>query len=107
MENLDNIPARELLPGFFGKFIHGEKGTLAFWDIKKDCRMPEHQHPHEQITHIVSGELEMTIGGEKMLFTAGTVHVIPSNTPHGAIARTDCKVIDSFSPARDDYRFME
>ena len=104
MQNLDNIPAKELLPGFLGKFIHGEKSTLAFWDIKKDCRMPEHQHPHEQITHIVSGELEMIIGGEKMLFTAGSVHVIPPNVSHGAVAKTDCKVIDAFSPARDDYR---
>ena len=66
--------------------------------------MPEHQHPHEQITHILSGELEMMIGGEKILFTAGSVHVIPSNTPHGAVAISDCKVIDAFSPARDDYR---
>jgi quercetin dioxygenase-like cupin family protein len=104
MQHLSEIPSRELIPGFSGKFIHGEKSTLAFWEIKKDCRMPEHQHPHEQITHILEGELEMTIGGEKMLFTAGTVHVIPSNTPHSAIARTDCKVIDAFSPARDDYR---
>lgn len=104
MQHLNEIPSRELLPGFFGKFVHGQKSTLAFWEIKKDCRMPEHQHPHEQITHILEGELEMTIGGQQMLFTAGTVHVIPSNTPHSAIARTDCRVIDAFSPARDDYR---
>jgi quercetin dioxygenase-like cupin family protein len=105
MEHLDNISSHELIPGFFGKFVHGKQSTLAFWEIKKDCIMPVHQHPHEQITHILSGELEMTIGGETMLFTAGTVHVIPSNTPHGAIAKTDCKVIDAFSPARDEYRF--
>lgn len=104
MEFLENIPARELIPGFFGRFVHGSQCTLAFWDIKAGCVMPQHQHPHEQITHIVSGELEMEIGGEKMLFTAGSVHVIPPNVPHGAVAKTDCKVIDSFSPARDDYR---
>ena len=104
MTNLSNIPSKELIPGFHGKFIHGQQSTLAFWDIKQGCIMPQHQHPHEQITHIVSGELEMVIGGEKMLFTAGTVHVIPSNTPHGAVAITDCKVIDAFAPARDDYR---
>jgi len=104
MTNLSNIPSKELIPGFHGKFIHGNQSTLAFWDIKQGCIMPQHQHPHEQITHIVSGELEMVIGGEKMLFTAGTVHVIPSNTPHGAVAITDCKVIDAFAPARDDYR---
>src|SRR5215217_7040324 len=104
MEYLENIPSRELLPGFHGKFVHGNQSTLAFWEIKQGCIMPEHKHPHEQITHILSGKLEMVIGGEKMLLTAGAVHVIPSNTPHGAFAITDCKVIDSFSPTRDDYR---
>ena len=104
MDHLDNIPSKELIQGFHGKFVHGRQSTLAFWDIKQGCIMPQHQHPHEQITHLVSGELEMEIGGEKMLLTTGVVHVIPSNTPHGAVAITDCKVIDSFSPARDDYR---
>jgi quercetin dioxygenase-like cupin family protein len=104
MELLENISTRELIPGFFGKFVHGSQSTLAFWEIKQGCVMPQHHHPHEQITHIISGELEMVIGGEKMLFTAGSVHVIPPNVSHGAVAKTDCKVIDAFSPARDDYR---
>ena len=67
--------------------------------------MPLHHHMHEQITHILEGELKMQIGGEEFLLNGGSVYVIPSNTPHSAIAKTDCKVIDAFSPVRDDYRF--
>jgi len=104
MQHLSDIPVRELRPGFFGKFIHGEKGTVTIWDIKKDSILETHQHVHEQITYVMEGELEMVIGGKTMLFTPGMVHVIPSNVPHSAIARTDVKVIDFFSPARDDYR---
>ena len=104
MQHLEDIPVKEILPGFLGKMVHGDKGTLAIWDIKKGAVLPGHHHVHEQITYILEGELEMTIGGEKHLFTAGCVHVIPSNVPHSAHALTDCKVIDSFSPARDDYR---
>ncbi|GGA89665.1 cupin domain-containing protein [Puia dinghuensis] len=104
MQNLSDIPVKQTLPGFFGKMVHGDKGTLAIWDIKKDSVLPGHQHPQEQITYMVEGEMEMTIGGEKYLLTAGCVHVIPSNVPHSAHALTDCTVIDSFSPARDDYR---
>lgn len=104
MTHLNDIRAKELIPGFFGKFLHGQKHTLAFWEIKKGSVLPEHHHIHEQITHIIEGELEMTIGGETFIFTAGTVQIIPSNTPHSAIALQNCKVIDSFSPARDDYR---
>jgi quercetin dioxygenase-like cupin family protein len=104
MQQLNDIPDKEIRPGFFGKMVHGEASTLAFWDIRKGSALPEHHHVHEQVTYIVEGELEMTIGGEKYLLTPGMVHVITSETPHSARALTDCKVIDSFSPARDDYR---
>ena len=104
MQHLNNITAKEIRPGFFGKMVHGDKSTLTFWDIKKGSMLEEHHHVHEQITHILEGELAMIIGGEPMLLTAGMVHVIPSNVPHSAVANTDCKVIDSFAPARDDYR---
>jgi len=77
---------------------------MAIWDIRKGAVLPEHRHVHEQITYIMEGQLEMVIGGEKYLLTTGTVHAIPSNTPHSAVALTDCKVVDSFAPARDDYR---
>lgn len=104
MQHLNDIPSRQTLPGFSGKMIHGDSSSLVFWEIKKDSISPEHHHVHEQITYIIEGELEMIIGGEKYLFTAGCVHVIPSHVPHSAIARTDCRIIDTFSPARDDYR---
>ena len=104
MIRLNDMAPRELIPGFFGKFIHGEKSSLVFWDIREGSVMPEHFHEHEQITHILEGELEMVIGGRKYTFTSGTVHVIPSNTPHSAVAVKNSKVIDSFSPARSEYR---
>jgi len=104
MQHLDEIETRELRPGFFGKFIHGDKSTLTIWNIKKGSVLNTHHHVHEQITYVIEGTLEMKIGEETLTFTAGNTHVIPSNVPHSAIAITDCRVIDSFSPARDDYR---
>jgi quercetin dioxygenase-like cupin family protein len=104
MQHLNDIPAKQIVPGFFGKMVHGASSTLTFWDARKGSSLPEHKHIHEQITYIVEGELEMTIGGKKYSFSAGNVHVIPSNVPHSALAVTDCKIIDSFAPARDDYR---
>jgi quercetin dioxygenase-like cupin family protein len=104
MQNLSDIPVKQTVPGFFGKMVHGATSSLVFWDIKKGGVSPEHHHVHEQITYIVEGELDMVIGGEKYRMTAGSVHVIPSHVPHSAFAVTDCKVIDSFAPARDDYR---
>lgn len=104
MPDLKDIQAREIIPGFSAKFLHGEQSTLAFWDIKKGSVMPEHHHLHEQLTYVAAGAIEMMIGGKKFLFTQGMCHVIPPHTPHSAVAVEDCKIIDSFSPAREDYR---
>lgn len=105
MQNLQEMQGYEIVPGYTGRFVHGEHGTLSFVDIRKGSRLNQHQHVHEQITHILEGELEMVIGNETFHFKAGSVHVIPSNVPHSAYALTDCKVIDAFTPVREDYKF--
>lgn len=104
MQNLKDIPSRELAPGLTGYYAHGASLTLGLVEIKKGSNLAEHQHPHEQITYILEGELDMTIGGKKCPLKAGMYYVIPSNTLHGAVALTDCKVIDVFNPVREDYR---
>ena len=104
MPHLSDIPVKHTIPGFAGRIIHGDKSTLAFWDILKGSASPEHHHIHEQMTYVASGEIEMVIGGAKHHLKEGDVVVIPSNTPHSAFAITDVRLIDSFAPARDDYR---
>ena len=104
MQHLDDIPARELAPGFSAKLVHGQQTTLSIVDIKKGSILPEHRHIHEQLTYILEGQLDMVIGGEPYSLTAGMVHVILSNVPHSAFAASDCKVLDAFSPVREDYK---
>jgi quercetin dioxygenase-like cupin family protein len=104
MLNLKNIEAREFLPGLFGKMLHGDKSTLGFWEIKKGSVIPEHHHENEQITCILEGELQMTIGGITTVFCEGNAQVIPPNVPHSAVALTDCRAIDSWTPVREAYR---
>ena len=103
MQHISTVKGKEIVPGLYGRFVHGETMTLSFVDIKKGSVLKEHQHPHEQITYILEGELEMIIGGERMLLTPGMVHVIPGNVPHSAYAHTDVKVLDAFHPVREDY----
>ena len=101
---LNDIEEKELFPGFFAKLIHTEGVSIAHLRIVAGSELPEHFHPHEQITNVLEGELEMTVGGEKKINRAGEVVVIPSNVPHSGKAITDCLVIDVFRPARDDYK---
>lgn len=104
MPNILDLLSKPLVEGISGRYAHGANASFGLVDIKKGSILPAHQHVHEQITYILEGDLEMTIGDETMVLTPGSYYVIPSNTPHSAIAHSDCKVIDVFSPVREEYR---
>ena len=104
--NLEDNPTKTLLPGFEGKLIHTESLTLGYWSIKKGSILPEHSHFHEQVTHVLSGKLEMTINGETKIVDSSIVALIPPNAKHSAVAITDCEVLDVFTPVREDYKLL-
>jgi quercetin dioxygenase-like cupin family protein len=101
---LNELPEREVVPGFHGRFVHGENFTVANWRIEQDAILPEHSHPHEQATQVLLGELEITMGGTIYRLTPGQVLVIPGGVAHSGRAISPCEVVDVFQPARDDYR---
>ena len=102
--NLDELGTIEPIPGYVAKFLHSEQMTVANWQISAESPFPEHSHPHEQIMMVSEGEFELTVAGESEVLRPGVVAVIPSDTKHSGRAVTDCKVIDIFSPVREDYR---
>ncbi len=102
--HLDDIPARTIVPGFHGKFIHTDHLTTSFWTVEEGAVLPEHAHPHEQITSVLEGTFELTVGGETRIVTPGDVAVIPGGVTHAGRAITPCRMLDIFYPARDDYR---
>ncbi len=104
MQHINQVKSKDLFPGVSGRYVHGNVTTFGYVDLKKGSTVKLHHHVHEQITYILEGELEMEIGGEKMVLKRGNFHVITSNTPHSATALTDCLAIDVFSPVREDYK---
>lgn len=104
MENIKNIKPKEVVPGITGYYTHGNSLTFGYVEVKAGSILPEHFHVHEQITYVLEGQLDMLIGGVACPLKAGMYYIIPSNTPHSATAPVDCKVIDVFSPVREDYK---
>lgn len=92
------------MPGIIGHYAHGDSLTFGYVELEKGSSIPEHKHVQEQITFIIDGQLDMIIGGKACTLKNGMYYVIPSNVPHSAIAVTPCKVIDAFSPVRNDYK---
>ncbi len=64
-----------------------------------------HQHYHSQVTYVISGEFDVTIGEETKTLKRGDSFYIPPNIMHGAICKESGYLIDVFSPIRED--FME
>ena len=102
--DLNDIEEKMPIPGFRGRFVHSELVTLVDWAVEKGAELPEHSHPHEQITTMVTGRFEMTIDGETQVLGSGSVAVIPSGAVHSGRALSDCHIIDIFHPVREDYR---
>ncbi len=103
-KHLSEYELKEIIPGFFGQFIHGENMTIVFWKVKEGSPFPEHKHIHEQIATVQKGRFELTVDGNSKILDTGVVAVIPSNTIHSGKAITDCELIDIFYPVREDYR---
>ncbi|MCX2720706.1 cupin domain-containing protein [Lentiprolixibacter aurantiacus] len=101
---LSEIKPREIIPGYHGRLIHGKNMSLAFWEVEAGAEVPEHAHMHEQIMQVQQGQFEFTVGGNTRIYGPGELVVIPSEVPHSGKALTPCKLMDIFSPVRDEYK---
>jgi len=101
---VSNVPPVTLCEGFESRLIHGAEMTWSFVTSKAGYTLPSHAHHHEQVTHIVHGEFELTIEGVLHQLKEGDIVVIPSNAIHFGKSITDCEIIDVFHPVREDYK---
>jgi quercetin dioxygenase-like cupin family protein len=101
---IGSLDPRELVPGHHGRFVHSEHTTHVYWQIDVDARLPEHSHPHEQIVNVLEGTYELSVDGESFVLDAGDVLVIPGGAAHSGRAHTECRILDVFSPVREEYR---
>ena len=96
-----------IFPGAHSAMEHSEQISYGCVSLEEGVTVPVHSHPHEQWTYIVEGEMEFTLDGETRLLLPGMGAFIASNVLHGAVAVTACKVIDVFTPVREDYKALE
>lgn len=77
---------------------------LCEFTLDEGSVVPMHNHMNDQSGYIITGKLQLTIGEETRVLTAGDSYAIPGGIQHGATALTNCVIIDAFSPPRNDYR---
>lgn len=70
--------------------------------LDQNSVVPEHAHPHEQVTYVLRGRLRFTIAGEVRELLPGEAWAIPGNVKHMVEALEETLVVDTFSPPRED-----
>lgn len=102
---VQNLPTKEIFPGFIARGLH--TGTMSFMNlaVEAGASVPEHAHPHQQVSQVLKGSFELTVDGETMVLHPGMIALIPSNIKHSGKAITACEILDVFNPEREDYKF--
>jgi quercetin dioxygenase-like cupin family protein len=98
------VPTQSLAPGVRIRTPHGERLMLSLLEIDAGAVIPPHAHPHEQAGLVLDGQLELIIDGASRTLSPGEAYIVPGNVTHSARAvGGSCRVIDVFSPIREDY----
>src|SRR2546426_11239363 len=97
-------PWIEICPGIKRQTIaSGRTMYQMLARLEAGSKMPEHRHPQEQIVHILEGQMRLIVDGVPHELSTGDSFYLASNVPHGVETILPTRVLDTFSPPRDDY----
>jgi len=94
------LAIKEPLPGWKGRFFNSENLTFGYYDVVEGAAIHEHDHPNEEVWHVIEGSLEVTVDGVTRVAAAGAVAIVPPNTRHAVKALSDGRVIVVDYPLR-------
>ncbi|AEJ61749.1 Cupin 2 conserved barrel domain protein [Spirochaeta thermophila DSM 6578] len=94
----------EVSPGV-KRAIRAHGGGLMLVEVwfEKGAKAAVHTHPHEQATYVMEGRLKLTVEGEDVVLEKGDSIYIPPEAPHSAEALEATRLLDVFSPQREDF----
>ncbi len=102
-ELVETLPDADLnVPGVRARLLQGQGRQVVFFTIEAGTLLPMHAHK-SQWGVILSGEAEITIGGETRTYRRGDTYFVPSGVMHGATFPSRVQVIDFFED-EDRYR---
>jgi quercetin dioxygenase-like cupin family protein len=101
-------PSIEICPGITRRTMtSGETMYQMVATLAEGSRMPEHRHPQEQIVHILDGKMRLIVEGVPHELSTGDSFYLASNVPHGVETLMATRVLDTFSPPREDYLALD
>ena len=100
----ENIPWVDVAPGNRRRVLVSRPELMQVeFDFAAGAIGALHAHPHIQCSYVAEGSFEVTIGSETTVLTAGGSYIVPPNVVHGVKALEPGRLIDAFTPRRDDF----
>jgi quercetin dioxygenase-like cupin family protein len=94
----------ELAPGNRRRvLIHTPELMQVEFGFDKGAVGALHSHPHIQVSYVAEGSFEVTIDGKTETIEQGGSFIVPSGLVHGVVALQAGRLIDVFTPMRQDF----
>lgn len=99
------LPEADLpFAGLRGWLLQGDCGQVLFNESAVVLNVPEHSHG-DQWGVVLSGRIELTIGGHARRYGRGDTYFIPAGAPHKARIYPGFRAVDYFAD-RNRYRAL-
>jgi quercetin dioxygenase-like cupin family protein len=97
-------PWIEISPGIKRQTVTSGKSMYQMLaTLEPGSKMAAHQHPQEQIVHVLSGRMKLIVDGTPHEMVAGDSFYVGSKVSHAVETMEQTRVLDTFSPPRDEY----
>jgi quercetin dioxygenase-like cupin family protein len=103
----NELPVVERKPGWHGRYFNSPSMTFGHYEFDAGATIERHEHPQEEVWHVVEGDLEITVGDVTRRAGPGCVAIVPPGTAHAVTALTDGKAIVVDYPIRAGFPAAE
>ena len=102
--NWSTVPVEHPAEGIERQMVIGQHLMICRFRFAANLITPEHTHPHEQMSLVISGRVRFFVEGREQIASPGDVLHFPSNCLHGAtMMDEEVVLIDIFTPLREDF----
>ena len=99
-----SFPAVAADPGVMRQILSERPELMVVsFTFEEGAEGKRHNHPHVQSTYVESGRFAFFIEEDRFEVGPGDSFVIPSNAYHGCRCLEPGRLVDTFTPRRDDF----
>ena len=108
IKRIQDDPPKQVQDRFFRTTLHTDHLMTAICDFTEgpwNEPMPDHSHPHEQVSYVAEGEIIFYCEGEPdQMLSAGDLFAVSPGIRHTIkLVSKRARLIDNFHPVREDF----